>query len=118
MIFVNKGIEIGTKALTLDIIVDSCGPKIAKAATFIVSETMLPICHLIVNSCSRDHRLRKKVSVIFLDENFKTHNYRQSFVGNQHQCPFVPCQRRLPQERHNYSISRGSDGVQLFVFAS
>lgn len=36
-IFVNKGIEIGTHALTLDIIADTCGPEVAKVATFIVS---------------------------------------------------------------------------------
>jgi len=35
LIFVNKGIEIGTDALTLEIIADTCGPDIAKAATFI-----------------------------------------------------------------------------------
>ncbi|KAF9460138.1 glycerol-3-phosphate dehydrogenase [Collybia nuda] len=35
LIFVNKGIEIGTHALTLEIIADTCGPQIAKAATFI-----------------------------------------------------------------------------------
>jgi len=35
MIFVNKGIEIGTHALTLEIIADTCGPDVAKAATFI-----------------------------------------------------------------------------------
>jgi hypothetical protein len=35
-IFVNKGIEIGTRALTLDIIADACGPEVAKVATFIV----------------------------------------------------------------------------------
>lgn len=34
-IFVNKGIEIGTHALTLDIIADTCGPEVAKVATFI-----------------------------------------------------------------------------------
>jgi len=34
-IFVNKGIEIGTQALTLDIIADTCGPEVAKVATFI-----------------------------------------------------------------------------------
>ena len=37
LIFVNKGIEIGTQALTLEIIADTCGPDIAKAAAFIVS---------------------------------------------------------------------------------
>lgn len=37
LIFVNKGIEIKTHALTLEIIADTCGPKIAKVATFIVS---------------------------------------------------------------------------------
>ncbi|CCM04199.1 uncharacterized protein FIBRA_06365 [Fibroporia radiculosa] len=35
MIFVNKGIEIKTHALTLEIIADTCGPDIAKVATFI-----------------------------------------------------------------------------------
>ncbi|CAK5274678.1 unnamed protein product [Mycena citricolor] len=35
LIFVNKGIEIETDALTLEIIADTCGPDIAKAATFI-----------------------------------------------------------------------------------
>ncbi|KAJ4485913.1 6-phosphogluconate dehydrogenase [Lentinula aciculospora] len=35
LIFVNKGIEIGTQALTLEIIADTCGAEIAKAATFI-----------------------------------------------------------------------------------
>lgn len=34
-IFVNKGIEIGTHALTLDIIADTCGPEVAKVATFL-----------------------------------------------------------------------------------
>lgn len=37
LIFVNKGIEIGTQALTLEIIADTCGPDIAKAAAFVVS---------------------------------------------------------------------------------
>ncbi|THV07618.1 glycerol-3-phosphate dehydrogenase [Dendrothele bispora CBS 962.96] len=35
LIFVNKGIEIGTHALTLEIIADTCGSDVAKAATFI-----------------------------------------------------------------------------------
>ncbi|TRM65922.1 hypothetical protein BD626DRAFT_486242 [Schizophyllum amplum] len=35
LVFVNKGIEVGTNALTLEIIADTCGPNIAKAATFI-----------------------------------------------------------------------------------
>ncbi|KAF9270015.1 hypothetical protein L218DRAFT_952214 [Marasmius fiardii PR-910] len=35
LIFVNKGIEMGTHALTLEIIADTCGPDVAKAATFI-----------------------------------------------------------------------------------
>jgi len=35
LIFVNKGIEIGTQCLTLEIIADVCGPKVAKRATFI-----------------------------------------------------------------------------------
>ncbi|KZP22932.1 NAD-dependent glycerol-3-phosphate dehydrogenase, partial [Athelia psychrophila] len=35
LIFVNKGIEIGTQALTLEIIADTLGPKLAQLATFI-----------------------------------------------------------------------------------
>ncbi|PPQ71125.1 hypothetical protein CVT24_009861 [Panaeolus cyanescens] len=35
LIFVNKGIEVGTNALTLEIIADTCGADIAKASTFI-----------------------------------------------------------------------------------
>ncbi|RPD82676.1 NAD-dependent glycerol-3-phosphate dehydrogenase [Lentinus tigrinus ALCF2SS1-7] len=35
LIFVNKGIEIKTRALTLEIIADTCGPEIAKIATFL-----------------------------------------------------------------------------------
>jgi hypothetical protein len=36
LIFVNKGIEVGTNALTLDIIAETCGKEAARAATFIV----------------------------------------------------------------------------------
>jgi hypothetical protein len=36
LIFVNKGIEIGTNALTLEIIADTCGRDIALQSTFIV----------------------------------------------------------------------------------
>lgn len=36
LIFVNKGIEVGTHALTLEIVADTCGSDVAKAATFIV----------------------------------------------------------------------------------
>ncbi|CAE6460987.1 unnamed protein product [Rhizoctonia solani] len=35
MIFVNKGIETGTQALTLEIIAESCGPDIAKVSIFL-----------------------------------------------------------------------------------
>ncbi|KAF8632936.1 hypothetical protein AX15_001545 [Amanita polypyramis BW_CC] len=35
LIFVNKGIEIGSQALTLEIIADTCGSDVAKAAAFI-----------------------------------------------------------------------------------
>lgn len=43
LIFVNKGIETKTKALTLEIIADTCGKDIAKVATFIVSTaTVVP----------------------------------------------------------------------------
>lgn len=37
LIFVNKGIEISTRALTLEIIADTCGKDVARVATFIVS---------------------------------------------------------------------------------
>ncbi|EJD03675.1 NAD-dependent glycerol-3-phosphate dehydrogenase [Fomitiporia mediterranea MF3/22] len=35
LIFVNKGIETSTRALTLEIIADACGPEVAKVATFL-----------------------------------------------------------------------------------
>ncbi|TFK77297.1 glycerol-3-phosphate dehydrogenase [Pluteus cervinus] len=35
LIFVNKGIEVGTHALTLEIIADTCGADVARVATFI-----------------------------------------------------------------------------------
>ncbi|CAE6493794.1 unnamed protein product [Rhizoctonia solani] len=35
MIFVNKGIETGTQALTLEIIAETCGTEVAKTATFL-----------------------------------------------------------------------------------
>lgn len=38
IIFVNKGIESGTHALSLEIIADTCGREFAKASTFIVSD--------------------------------------------------------------------------------
>ena len=62
MIFVNKGIEIGTQALTLEIIADACGKEIAKAATFIVS-LLFGSPALPTNTWySQVLRLRKKVS--------------------------------------------------------
>ena len=39
LIFVNKGIEASTQCMTLEIISDELGPEIAKAATFLVSES-------------------------------------------------------------------------------
>lgn len=36
IIFVNKGIEVGTQALTLEIVADTCGKEFARVATFIV----------------------------------------------------------------------------------
>ena len=43
LIFVNKGIETGTNALTLEIIADTCGKDIAKVSTFLVSRTQAPL---------------------------------------------------------------------------
>jgi hypothetical protein len=39
LIFVNKGIETDTNALTLEIIADTCGKDIARVSTFLVSWT-------------------------------------------------------------------------------
>lgn len=36
LIFVNKGIETGTQALTLEIIAEACGKEVAKVSTFLV----------------------------------------------------------------------------------
>ncbi|KAG6821383.1 hypothetical protein H0H93_014180 [Arthromyces matolae] len=43
LIFVNKGIEIETHALTLEIIADTCGAEVAKAATFISGLSLRPV---------------------------------------------------------------------------
>lgn len=39
LIFVNKGIEATTQCMTLEIIADELGPKVARAATFLVSKS-------------------------------------------------------------------------------
>jgi len=44
LIFVNKGIEEGTQALTLEIIVDTCGPELAKLSTFLVGNVPFSPC--------------------------------------------------------------------------
>jgi hypothetical protein len=49
LIFVNKGIEVGTNALTLDIIADTCGKKMARAATFIVIQFLPDLIILLKN---------------------------------------------------------------------
>jgi hypothetical protein len=48
LIFVNKGIERGTNALTLEIIADELGPEVAKVATFLVSEPTSLVQYLIL----------------------------------------------------------------------
>jgi hypothetical protein len=40
LIFVNKGIEVGTQALTLEIIAETLGKDVARSATFLVSSTL------------------------------------------------------------------------------
>lgn len=40
LIFVNKGIETGTQALTLEIIAEACGTEVAKVSTFLVGLTI------------------------------------------------------------------------------
>ena len=76
MIFVNKGIETESKALTLEIIVDECGPEIAKVATFIVSITR-PLWPLLsdpnpVIFSSQAHPSRKKVRVDVMKPSYLT----------------------------------------------
>ena len=62
LIFVNKGIEISTHALTLEIIVDACGPDIARVATFIVSTLSIDLKSRLTLSLSQARLLLKKVS--------------------------------------------------------
>jgi hypothetical protein len=64
MIFVNKGIETGTQALTLEIIADTCGSEIARAATFIVS-VVLSADLRSRDSGSLDRHLQRKVGSNF-----------------------------------------------------
>lgn len=47
MIFVNKGIEAETGALTLEIILDTCGKEIATQATFLVRSLALSLPSLL-----------------------------------------------------------------------
>ena len=65
LIFVNKGIEMGTNALTLEIIADTCGQDISRAATFIVikKNTLHAglTTHTYIPSISQVLRLQKKV---------------------------------------------------------
>ncbi|KAG6866064.1 hypothetical protein C0991_009161 [Blastosporella zonata] len=62
LIFVNKGIEIGTHALTLEIIADTCGPDVAKAATFIPTS---------VSVASFTEAEANKASVLFHQPHFR-----------------------------------------------
>jgi len=58
-IFVNKGIEQGTNALSLEIIADTCGKDVARVSTFIVRcSACLPLDSLTQHS--PDHHLPKK----------------------------------------------------------
>ena len=61
LIFVNKGIEVGTNALTLEIIADTCGVDIAKAATFIVRFFQSHSVSRLTAVYSQGHPSRKKV---------------------------------------------------------
>ena len=54
---------MGTHALTLDIVIDTCGPEVAKVATFIVSPHTTP-CRLRYSLRTSPGLLsRKKVSL-------------------------------------------------------
>jgi hypothetical protein len=61
MIFVNKGMETSTRALTLEIIADTCGKDIARASTFIVSHCDSVLRSMLKPCCSLDRLLRKRV---------------------------------------------------------
>lgn len=61
LIFVNKGIEVGSNALTLEIIVDTWGSDVAKAATFIVRLSAFFCQFTLILYGSLDPLLPKKV---------------------------------------------------------
>ena len=63
LIFVNKGIETDTQALTLEIIADTCGGEIARAATFIVSIALSADFRSRDSDSSLGHRLQRKVRI-------------------------------------------------------
>jgi hypothetical protein len=65
LIFVNKGIETDTQALTLEIIADTCGSAIARAATFIVSFTLSADFQSRDTGVSLGLHLQRKVGVYF-----------------------------------------------------
>ena len=61
LIFVNKGIEVGSNALTLEIIADTWGSDVAKAATFIVRLSVFISRFTLIPYGSLDPLLPKKV---------------------------------------------------------
>ncbi|KAH8119910.1 NAD-dependent glycerol-3-phosphate dehydrogenase [Phellopilus nigrolimitatus] len=69
LIFVNKGIETSTHALTLEIIADTCGPEIARVATFLSGPSFAKEIirrqptSVSIASLSKEHALR--VSQVF-----------------------------------------------------
>jgi len=117
LIFVNKGIEVGTNALTLEIIADTCGAEIAKAATFIVSFLYSFITVVLTGNFeySRVHHLLKKVGAIRLIDVTPLHDvFPQSSSVSRLLCRSHRSQKRRQPKLLLCSTSLISDGRSAF----
>jgi hypothetical protein len=114
LIFVNKGIEIGTRALTLEIIADTCGPDVAKAAAFIVSyfSFMVVIRH---NPNEKSGPSFAAESELFRWGLARSADRLQSSKGSQHPLLLPRSQSQRQTRQPNCFTSRISDGEVLFM---
>lgn len=116
LIFVNKGIEIGTHALTLEIIADTCGADVAKAATFIVCTFIFHIIETTFNDLSRnmclsqDRPSRKKVRGNIKIKRHTCNCLSQLSSGSQHLSLSRLLRKRRQTRLPYFSINRIFDG--------
>ena len=97
LIFVNKGIEISTHSLTLEIIADTCGSEVAKAATFLSGPSFAKE--------SEEGAYSDDLSINL----FITISHQLSGV-NRPRFQLRRCPNHMPNKPLEFSINHGSDG--------